>query len=94
MNGVWGLKLQKSAAAGVISKTKQYTSIMPITDELHWRLINKRCQFKILLLVFISLNSCAPEYLCDMLNVYIPVRYIYYLLHLHHLCPTEIEYSI
>ena len=27
-------------------------------------------QFKILHLTFKSLNGCAPEYLCDMLNVY------------------------
>ena len=58
MNGVWGLRLQNSAA-GVISKTIQYTSIMPIPDELRWRPINKRCQFKILLLLFKSLNGCV-----------------------------------
>ena len=49
--------------------------------ELHWLPINKRCQFinkwcqfKILILTVKSLNGCAPEYLCDMLNVYMPNR--------------------
>ena len=51
---------------------KRYTSITPILNELHWLSINKRCQFKILLLTFKSLNGCVPEYLCDMLNVYMP----------------------
>ena len=75
MNRLWGLQLQNSIA-GVISKTKQYTSMMPIPDELRWPLINKRCQFKILLLIFKLFNSCAPEYLCDMLNVCIPIRFL------------------
>ena len=47
---------------------------MPILNELHWLPINKRCQFKIMLLTFKSLNGCAPEYLCDMLNVFMPNR--------------------
>ena len=62
----------------VISQTTRYTSITPILNELHWLPINKRCQFKILLLTFKSLNGCAPEYLCDMLNVYMPNRSLRY----------------
>ena len=49
-------------------------SITPILNELHWLPINKRRQFKILLVTFKSLNGWAPEYLCDMLNVYMPNR--------------------
>ena len=72
MNRPQRLQLVQNSAARVISQTKRYTSITPILNELHWLPINKRCQFKILLLTFKSLNGCAPEYFCDMLNVYMP----------------------
>ena len=74
MNRLQRLQLVQNSAARVISQTKRYTSITPILNELHWLMINKRCQFKILLLTFKSLNGCATEYLCDMLNVYMPNR--------------------
>ena len=72
MNRLQRLQLVQNSAARVISKTKRYTSIMPILNEIHWLPINK--QFKLLFLTFKSLNGCAPEYLCDMLNVYMPNR--------------------
>ena len=74
MNRLQRLQFVQNSAARVISQTKRYTSITPILNELHWLPINKRCQFKILLLTFKSLNGCAPEYLCDMLNVNMPNR--------------------
>ena len=67
MNRLQRLQLVQNSPARVISQIKRYTSITPILNELH-------CQFKILLLTFKSLNGCAPEYLCDMLNVYMPNR--------------------
>ena len=68
MNRLQRFQLVQNSAARVISQTKRYTSITPILNELHWLPINKRCQFKILLLTFKSLNGC------DMLNVYMPNR--------------------
>ena len=72
-NRLQRLQLVQNSEARVISQTKRYTSLTPILNELYW-LPNKRCQFKILLLTFKSLNGCAPEYLCDMLNVFMPNR--------------------
>ena len=69
MNILQRLQLVQNSATRVISQTKWYTSITPILNELHWLSINKR-----LILTFKSLNCCAPEYLCDMLNVYMPNR--------------------
>ena len=57
MNRLQRLQLVQNSAARVISQTKRYTSITPILNELHWLPINKRCQFKILLLTF-------KEWLC------------------------------
>ena len=76
MNRLQRLQLVQNSAARVISQTKRYTSITPILNELHWLPIKKRCQFKILLLTFKSLNGCSPEYLCDTLNVYMPNIYL------------------
>ena len=72
MNRLQRLQLVQNSAARVKNQTKRYTSITPILNGLHWLPINKRCQFKIQLSTFKSLNGCAPEYLCDMLNVYMP----------------------
>ena len=74
MNRLQRLQLAQNSATHVISQTKRYTSITHILNELHWLSINKRCQFKIRLLTFKSLSGCAPEYLCDMLNVYMHNR--------------------
>ena len=71
-NRLQRLQLVQNSASRVISQTKRYTSITSILNELHWLPINKQCQFKTLLLTFKSLNGCAPEYLCHMLNVYMP----------------------
>ena len=74
MNRLQRLQLVKNRAARVISQTKRYTSITHILNELHWLPINKRCQFKILLLTFKSVNGCVPEYLFDMISLYMPNR--------------------
>ena len=73
MNRLQRLQLVQNSAPRVISQTKRYTSITPILNEIHWLPINKRCQVKILFLTF-KLNGCAPEYLCDILNVDMPNR--------------------
>ena len=90
MNRLQRLQLVHNSAACAISQTRRYALLTHILNELHWLPINKRCQFKILLLTFKSLNGCAPEYLCDMLNVYMPNRSIRSTA-LHHLCHIEID---
>ena len=90
MNKLQRLQLVQNSAARVICQNKRYTSITPIRYELHWMPINKLYQFKILLLTFKTLNGCAPEYLCDLLNVYMLID-LYDLLHLHHLCYILID---
>ena len=53
-NRLQRLQLVQNSSARVISQTKRYTSITPILNELHWLPINKRCQFKILLLTIVE----------------------------------------
>ena len=60
MNRLQRLQFVQNSAARVISQTKRYTSITPILNELHWLPINKRCQYKLLLLTFKSLYWWCP----------------------------------
>ena len=52
----------------------------PITNvlrELHWLLVFKRCQYKLLVLTFKTLHGITPAYICEMLNCmvsYTPTR--------------------
>ena len=48
--------------------------ITPVLKELHWLPVEKRIEFKILLLVYKCLNEQAPSYLTDLIPPYIPGR--------------------
>ena len=68
--GLKGNQLQKvqrvqNAAARVICSTSRYEHISPSLYNLHWLPVSYRIQFKILLLVYKSLNGLAPLYLSD-----------------------------
>jgi hypothetical protein len=69
-------KLQKvqNTAARILSKTRKYDHITPILDDLHWLTVQKRIDFKILLLTYKCLNQLAPPYLSELLKIYQPCR--------------------
>jgi hypothetical protein len=48
--------------------------ITPLLESLHWLPIEQRIRFKILLLVFKSVNNSGPENLCDLITHYVPSR--------------------
>ena len=54
-------------AARVVSGSKKYDHITPVLKDLHWLLIRKRIEFKILLLTFKCMQGCAPLYLRELL---------------------------
>lgn len=66
-------RLQNTAARLLVG-AKSRDSITPILMELHWLPVNKRIQFKILLLTYKALHEMAPTYVADLLNRYIPAR--------------------
>jgi hypothetical protein len=70
------MKLQRvqNMAARIITRTGKYEHITPVLIDLHWLPISRRIQFKILVYTYKSLNQLAPEYLCDMVNIYKPTR--------------------
>ncbi|KAI2646354.1 putative RNA-directed DNA polymerase from transposon BS [Labeo rohita] len=68
------LQYIQNSAARILTHTKRSAHITPILYDLHWLPVAYRIKFKILLLVFKSLNGLAPSYLCNMLVPYIPTR--------------------
>ena len=66
------LQLFQNAAAKIITKLKKFDHVTPLLHQLHWLLISKRITFKVLLLVYKSLNDMGPVYLRDVLIYYKP----------------------
>src|SRR4029434_7724654 len=68
------LQTIQNAAARVLTKTRPRAHITPVLKSLHWLPVSFRIDFKVLLLVYKSLHSHAPEYITDMLSRYTPSR--------------------
>jgi len=69
-------KLQRiqNAAARLLTGTKKFDHITPVLKSLHWLPVEKRIDFKVLLLVYRALHDQAPEYMRDMLQERTNVR--------------------
>ena len=68
------LQLVQNAAAKIITKSRKFDHVTPLLHQLHWLPISKRITFKVLLLVYKSLNDMGPVYLRDLLIFYKPKR--------------------
>src|SRR6218665_571697 len=59
-----GLQSVFNAAARLICNRRQYDHVTPLLrDVLHWLPVPFRIEYKLCLLVFLSLHGAAPEYL-------------------------------
>ena len=70
-------KLQRiqNMAARLISLTKKRDHITPILrDKLHWLPVDHWIIFKIILLTYKVLHGIAPQYLSELLHLYVPSR--------------------
>ena len=69
-------KLQRvqNRAARLVKKLPWCSRITRHLRELHWLPIRERIQFKVLLIVYKSLNNLSPRYLQDMFQYYNPSR--------------------
>jgi len=69
-------KLQRvqNTAARIVTRTKKCDHISPVLYNLHWLPVKFRIQFKILLLVYRTFHSLAPDYLSELVNAYQPGR--------------------
>ena len=56
------------AATRIITRTRKFDHITPVLSDLHGLPVSYRFVFKIILLVFKSLNNLSPSYLADRLS--------------------------
>ena len=68
------LQLIQNSAARVLTRTRKSDHITPVLKSLHWLPVCQRIDFKILLLVYKSLNGLAPIYISELLPHYEPSR--------------------
>ena len=64
------LQRVQNMAARVVTGLRKYDHITEARYELHWLPVDKRIDFKILLLTYKALNGLAPGYLSDLLVHY------------------------
>ena len=69
-------KLQRlqNSAARLVTKSKLREHITPVLKKLHWLPVDHRKIFKVLLITFKIICGCAPSYLKDLLEPYVPRR--------------------
>uniref|UniRef100_A0A8C6PWD8 Reverse transcriptase domain-containing protein n=1 Tax=Nothobranchius furzeri TaxID=105023 RepID=A0A8C6PWD8_NOTFU len=68
------LQMVQNAAARFLEGRRKYDHIPPVLAALHWLPVDVRIRFKILLLVFKTLNGLAPPYLVSLLQPHTPAR--------------------
>ena len=61
------LQLIQTAAAWVLTRTKEVDHITPVLRSLHCLPVCERIDFKILLFVYKALNGFRPKYISDLL---------------------------
>jgi hypothetical protein len=68
-------RIQNSVARVVVGSTTYSSSGATATfHRLHWLPIEWRIQHKIATLAFKAYSAAAPQYLCDLISVYVPPR--------------------
>ncbi len=68
------LQMVQNAVARLLTGVRKREHITPVLMYLHWLPIHYRIDFKVLLLVFKSLNGLTPVYLSDLLSAHNPGR--------------------
>ena len=58
----------------MLFKLSRYDHLTFYYTEVHWLPINERINFKILLLIYKSINGHSPSYLKDLFSPYVPRR--------------------
>ena len=64
----------QNAVARIVTRAKRFDHAEPLLKQLHWLPVDKRVQFKILLITFKALKGMAPPYIAELLQPYQPVR--------------------
>ncbi|XP_072021896.1 uncharacterized protein [Amphiura filiformis] len=64
----------QNTAARLVLRVSRRDHITPSLKQLHWLPIKQRAIYKILLLAYKALNGMAPEYISDLVELYVPTR--------------------
>ena len=69
-------KLQRvqNSAARIVCQVSRREHMTPVLHSLHWLPVEKRIEYKILLLIYKAIQCASPSYLCDILQNYTPVK--------------------
>ena len=59
----------QNSAARIMTNTQIYDHIVPILQNLLRLPLRQRIYFKILLIIYKSINHMAPEYLCELVSI-------------------------
>ena len=73
-NQISRLQHIQNTAARVVTLSRKSCHITPILKELHWLPVSQRIVFKLMLIVYKSVNNIAPIYISELLKVYTPSR--------------------
>jgi hypothetical protein len=65
---VTDLQYVQNTAARIVCRIGKYEHITPVLMDLHWFPVHYRIVFKILLLVYKTINGMSPRYLTDLLQ--------------------------
>ena len=62
------LQSVQNTAARIVTLTRKFDHITPVLIQLHWLPVHFRIHFKVLLLVYKTLNGMAPLYIMELLS--------------------------
>ena len=65
---------EKCAELSLVSQVRIVFHSTPVLKSLHWLPVNRRIQFKILLVTYKCLHGLAPNYLIDLIQISKPTR--------------------
>ena len=68
------IQLVQNAAARLIKGLRKRDHITPALREMHWLPVEQRILYKVLLMVFKALHGQGPQYISELVNVYVPTR--------------------
>ena len=70
------IKLQRiqNAAARLITNIRRKDSVTLALENLHWLKVKDRVMYKVMTLMYKTINGSAPQYLLDLIQLVVPTR--------------------
>ena len=68
------LQRLQNTCARLVKRSPRWAHVSPVLESLHWLPIKSRIDHKCICNVYKCLSGTAPQYLCELLNLYTPLR--------------------